>query len=76
MRYFIHRVSACALLVFSPHLVSCPTCVGMPQAGSRPYFERHGIQYKIPHYAPPTFPNSPVPMPPNKREEPKQEEKP
>jgi hypothetical protein len=27
------------------NLMSCPTCVGMSQKGSRPLFERNGIRY-------------------------------
>jgi hypothetical protein len=32
----------------SDTLISCPTCIGMPKKGSRPYFERHGIRYVLP----------------------------
>lgn len=30
------------------NLMSCPTCIGMPKKGSRPYFERNGIRYTQP----------------------------
>jgi hypothetical protein len=28
---------------FMPNLLSCPTCVGLPRPGERPFFERQAL---------------------------------
>ncbi|HEV2916840.1 MAG TPA: hypothetical protein VGW78_03775 [Candidatus Babeliales bacterium] len=33
------------LTIHIPIIHACPTCIGLPKPGTRPYFEQHGINH-------------------------------
>ena len=45
MKQLVLPIFGMITFFYASMVLCCPTCIGLPKKGSRPFFERRGIRY-------------------------------